>query len=202
MADFSLLYATLRRLTQEINHKLPTWLLGRPASDTEADRRETEINDVAERLKLLIRDLKSRESLLRVQQSGSGHIFPRDSQNQAQWAQKQRIANLEDIREQAEGLAKLVNDQFRRNGLNPLQAANEFHDLIENLDKTFSHSEIANAMKIGQNAHSTIAPASPQHAPHMHPLSVLDTGVPALTFTWLLLRWVAAKARRGKAKSA
>jgi hypothetical protein len=202
MADFSMLYATLRRLTQEINQKLPAWLLGRPTNDVEADRRETEINNVADRLQLLIRDLKSRESLLRVQQSGMGRIYPRDSQNQAEWAQRQRTANLEGVREQAEGLGKLVNDQLRRNGLNPLQAANEFHDLIENLDKTFSQSEIANAMQTGQNAHSTIAPASPQHAPHMHPLTVLDTGVPALTFTWLLLRWIAAKAKRGKAKSA
>ena len=95
------------------------------------------------------------------------------------------------VEKEAEILARLINDLMERNGLNAMQAASKFHELFENLEKSFSHAEVSSALNAGQHLHGTIGPM-PGHEPtHMRPTAAFDTAVPLLTFVCLMLRWAA-----------
>ena len=90
MADLSGLMGNLTRLKSEIQQRLPGALLGRPNNDAEAERRSDELGKLAERLILLIRDLKSYENLLTLQQRAASSIASRDARSVADGLRRSR----------------------------------------------------------------------------------------------------------------
>jgi hypothetical protein len=195
------LSATLRQLELEIQRKLPAWLTGRPTKDEDAERRDTEIEDYLFRLGLLIRDLKSQEILLRVQQQRMARTPPRNLASGAMWAQGQRIQGIEALKKQADELARLVNDMFKRNGLNPMQAADKIHELVENMSGSFAPSDLEQARQAGQHLQAAItAPPNVPHPGDINAMHSFDTAVPVLMFVCVLLKSIQNKAQKGKAK--
>lgn len=194
------LAATLRQLQLEIQRKLPAWLTGRPTKDEDAERRDTEIEDYLFRLRLLIRDLKSQEDLLRVQQQSMARTPPRNLASGAMWGMRQRIQDIETLTKRADELARFVNDMSKRNGLNPMQAAEKIHELIEKVSGSFTPSDLEQARQAGQHLQAVVtAPPSvpdPRDVNAMHPF---ETAVPVLTFVCVLLKAIQNKAQKNKA---
>lgn len=173
------------RISMSVETRLPALLV--PQSDEKlAEQQRDELFQLSERLRLLVRDLKNHENRLRAQQW---------NKNVAPWAMKQRLADVALERSRAEELAREIERVLQPKGLNPMEAANKIHELIENSELHLD--EAAQAIAAGKRIHSSIGPAADPSIPRPTALHVFDSAVPILTFAYLLLRF-AAKSRSGK----
>jgi len=191
MATYAELRGILTHLKGEIQQRLPSLLLGRPANDAEADRRSDELLKYAERLEGLKQGLQNYESLLAMQ--------ARQARGAARWPAQDRLQDAQKVKKEAEDLAKLIDDLTRRNGLNLIQAGQQVHELIDNLDKSFSHPQMASLQHAHQQLTGTIGPLPSPAAAEMEPLGMVDSAVPFVTLAALMLR-KAARIYKGKRK--
>ena len=149
----------LRQLTMELHQKLPVLLLP-TSSRKEEEKHRTEINEFAERLKRISRELKNNKHPDEVRRR----------------------------KEQAEALVRVLQEEFRKRGLNAMRMANEIHEVIENSE--FHLEEVSKAMAEGRRMQTTIGPPTPSNVIPIAPLHILDTAVPLVTFAALVLKWL------------
>jgi hypothetical protein len=181
MADYAALRGSLTHLKGEIQQRLPALLLGRPQNESEADRRSDELVKFAERLELLSQHLKNHESLLALQ--------ARQARGAAGWAAKDRLHDAQRVKKEAEDLARLIKDLMDRNGINLMQAGQQVHELIDNLDKSnLSHSNLASLQHAFQQLTGTIGPPPGPVAEKVEPLAMMDSAVPFVTIAAIMFR--------------
>ena len=185
MADLSLMRAHIAQISQQVLQS-PVFQAGRPDSDDKAQQEAARLEKFAESLRLIVRDLNSSESLIRLRESEL-RTLPRDRRWSAEQSLKQLGENLRAVKQEAEALARLVRDLLDRNGLlNPAQKAKAVMDLINELEKTAGHELQA---QIAQMQHPAIGPPSPGS------ISVAGI-VPSIAFAYLAIKLLARKLSR------
>lgn len=182
MADLSAMRAHIAQISQQLLLS-PVFQTGRPDSAEKAEQEAARLERFRESLWLIVRDLNSSESLIRLRESEL-RTLPRDRRWSAEQSLKQLGENLRGVKQEAEALAKLVRDLLDRNGLlNPVQKAKAVMDLMNELEKTAGHELQA---QIAQMQHTTIGPASPG--------SISAAGIiPSIAFAYLALKLLARK---------
>ena len=188
MATYAELRGQLTHLKSEIQQKLPGLLLGRPADDSEADRRSEELAKFADRLDSLRAAFQNHENLLAMQS--------RQAQGAARWPAKDRLQDVQKAKKEAEDLTKLINDLVQRNGLNLMQAVQQFHDLVDNFEQSSSHTQVAGLQHSVQPKTGTVSVPPKPAVPEMGTLGMLDAAAPSIAVAVILLRKLASLFKR------
>ena len=121
---------------------------------------------LAESLRLIVRDLNSSESALRVRESQLSNV-PKEQRWSAEQSLRQLAENVREVNQEAQALADLIRELLDRNGLlNTMQKAQGIIDLAKDLERTAAHEVQAQIAQTLQAAtHATIGPASQGVAP-------------------------------------
>lgn len=135
MPDLSMMRASLQQMRQQIWPSMDALYKGAPEEASERNRRMNELDSVARRLAIMIRDINSAQHLQDARASGL-HNLPRDTRYSAAQAIQQQQSDLSALRKQAEDLAAAVKELLDKNGfLSPAQRAMKINELAENFAK-------------------------------------------------------------------
>ena len=136
MADLNVVATNLQQMRLRLVPLMDAFMKGAPEEVRERSLRVAELERTADKLRIIIRDLRKEEHLLQVMRSNLGKI-PRDNRWSANQSLDQRQKNLQSARKQAEDLAEAVRQLMDKNGLlSGVQMSMKLRDLIENLEKT------------------------------------------------------------------
>lgn len=139
MPDLSMMHASLQQIRQQIWPLMDALYKGAPEEVNERNRRLNELDRVAKRLAIMIRDINSAQHLQDARASGLYNI-PRDSRYSVAQSIHQQQNDLAALRRQAEDLASVVKDLLDKNGLlSPAQKAMKINDLVENVTKALEN---------------------------------------------------------------
>jgi len=151
MADMSILRAQLDRVRRELVSS-PVFASGRPDDANKAAEEALRLERLADSVALILRELNSSASLLRVREQQLQKVPPAQRYS-AQQSIRQLSENVRLLRDDAQSLAELIRDLLDRNGvLNSVQKAKNVLDLMEDLEKAAGHD--AGAMA-AQTLHAT-----------------------------------------------
>ena len=179
--------AQLAIIRQEILRS-PVFVAGRPDSADKAGKEAVRLAKLSETVLIIVRDLKSSESLIRLREKALWNI-PRDRRFSAEQSLKQLGKNIGELRQEAEALAELLRDLLDRNGLlNPIQKTKAILDLLKDLEKTVGHEAQAQLAQIHQPVQDTIGPSTPGGPP-----LTLSGIAPLLVFVFLAIKIVQRK---------
>ncbi|WP_321478120.1 hypothetical protein [uncultured Paludibaculum sp.] len=155
MADLAAISAQLDRLHQELIASR-VFVAGRPDSGAKAAEESSRLERVAENLRIIVRDLNSSESMLRVRESQLRSTPPHQRYSTEQ-SLRQLTENVQAVRSKAQKLADLVRELLDRNGLlNPIQKAKGILDLASDLDKVVGQEAQAQVAQLLHASRQTI----------------------------------------------
>jgi hypothetical protein len=162
----------------------PVFVVGRPDSAAKADKAAVQLETISDTLHVIIRDLASSESMIRVRQAELRRI-PYDRRWSARQSLSQLGEDLNAVKLEAEALADLVKDLLIRNGvLNPVQKTKALIDLMKELEKAAGHELPAQLTMLRHE--TTIGPV-PHGAPR--PLNSRQSSPPWHSRTWGRKSW-------------
>lgn len=148
MADLSMMQASLQQMRQHIWPSMDALHKGAPEEAAERNRRMNELESIAKRLKIMIRDINSAQHLQDARASGL-HKIPPGSRYGAAQAIQQRQHDLAALRKQAEDLAAAVRELLDKNGfLSPAQKAMKLNELVENFAKAVENQHALSELGI------------------------------------------------------
>jgi len=147
----SILRARLDRVRRELIDS-PVFGSGRPDEANKADEEALRFERLADNVALILRELNSTASLLRLREQQLQKV-PLGQRYSAQQSIRQLSENVRLLRDDAQSLAELIRNLLDRNGvLNSVQKAKSILDLIEDLQKAAGHDADALA---SQTLHAT-----------------------------------------------
>lgn len=159
MADLSAMRGQLDRMRHDIL-TCSVSVAGRPDDATKATDEAIRLEGIAENLRIILRDLKSSENLLRVREAQL-RTAPPQQRYSAEQSSKQLAENVRAVSSEAKALAELVRDLLDRNGLlSPMQKAKDFIDLAGDLDKTCGHEAQHLLAQLSYSKQPSLGPAS------------------------------------------
>jgi len=136
MADLNAVAASLQQMRQRLVPLMDALIKGAPEEVLERNVRLTELDQIREKLRIMVRNLQNEEHLLQAMQGNLGKI-PRDKRWQANQSLDQQQKNLQNAKQQAVDLAEVVRRLMEKNGLlSGFQMGMKFKDLMENLEKS------------------------------------------------------------------
>ena len=179
MSQLNLMRGQLSVIRSQLT-RIPIFTHGRPDDDAEAKRLDTELQGIADRLRLILRDLSSMENLARVQ-AESARKLPPDQRWQANDRFKQKSGDIDEVSKEAQQLAALVKTLLERNGmLSPMQVGKDVMDLIQEFEKHLSqHGEAGTLQHTDRPAVSPMQGQAP----------AFESIVPLLTFAYVAIRY-------------
>jgi tRNA nucleotidyltransferase/poly(A) polymerase len=136
MADLNIIATNLQQMRQQLMPFMDAVMKGAPEEVRERNLRLAEMERILERLRIIIRDLRSEEHLVQAIEENLGNT-PRANRWQAIQSLNQRQKNLQNTKKQAMDLAEVVRQLMDKNGLlSGLQMGMKLKDLIENMEKS------------------------------------------------------------------
>ena len=139
MPDLSMMRANLQQIRQQIWPLMDALYKGAPEEVNERNRRLNELDRIAKRLAIMIRDINSAQHLQDARASGLYNV-PRDARYSASQSIQQQQNDLAALRKQAEDFASVVKELLDKNGLlSPAQRAMKINDLVENVTKALEN---------------------------------------------------------------
>ena len=153
--------------------QMPVFSSGRPDDDGAALKLATRLDEIKGRLEIILRDLKSSDSQVRVQSENLRKV-PLEHRWSAQDSVKQRTRDIAEAMEEAQKLADLVKDLLAKNGLiTPIQAGQKTGDLLKDLEKQLPVHTKASTLHLTNQPEFTAAPGEPLHLESLGPLIAL-----------------------------
>jgi len=193
MATITVIKMRLAQIRQELA-VFPVALFGRSNNDAEVERQAARLDQLSGDIRGIIRDLKTRANLVGMQQQGLWSIPNREKRWQAASGLKQQGEDIGAAQKEAADLLDVVLNLLKKNGMeNPMQAAKDLGDLLENFEKAFGHEA---GVTIAEIQHLT-GPAYVQGPAAEHLALEPHQFVPMLALIYLGLKWLVKK-RRGK----
>ena len=187
MADLYMIATRLQLMQSQLSPFMQAFFKGAPEDVPERNLRLSELERMADNLKLIVRDLQSEQNRVQMMQRNLGNV-PRDNRWSANQSLDQQNKNLQNVKKEAEGLAEAIRQLMDKNGfLSPIQATMKFQELLENLERTADQ---------GQAIHQIIVefggPAITQaHAEQ----PAVSSMIPALVFVIYGIRRITGKNR-------
>ena len=130
MADLNAVAASLQQMRQRLVPLMDALIKGAPEEVLERNVRLTELDQIREKLRIMVRNLQNEEHLLQAMQGNLGKI-PRDKRWQANQSLDQQQKNLQNAKQQAVDLAEVVRRLMEKNGLlSGFQMGMKFKDLM------------------------------------------------------------------------
>ena len=188
MPDLNMIRASLQQMRPQLLPLMDALFKGSPEEATERARRLRELEAIQNRLKLIIRDLKSAQHLQDARQSTLANL-PRDARYPAKQAIDQRQKDLGLVRKEAEDLAEAVRDLFEANGfLSPTQKVMKINELVENVAKAAENQHVLS--ELGWAGGPVIT--------NVHETSHISGIVPVILFIYLAIQKLQKKSSDSK----
>lgn len=188
MPDLNMIRASLQQMRPQLLPLMDALFKGSPEESTERARRLRELEAIQNRLKLIIRDLKSAQHLQDARQSAIANL-PRDARYPAKQAIDQRQKDLGLVRKEAEDLAEAVRDLFEANGfLSPTQKVMKINELVENVAKAAENQHVL----------SELGWAGGPAITNVHETSHISGIVPVILFIYLAIQKLQKKSSDSK----
>ena len=188
MPDLNMIRASLQQMRPQLLPLMDALFKGSPEESTERARRLRELEAIQNRLKLIIRDLKSAQHLQDARQSAIANL-PRDARYPAKQAIDQRQKDLGLVRKEAEDLAEAVRDLFEANGfLSPTQKVMKINELVENVAKAAENQHVLSALGWAGGPAIT----------NVHETSHISGIVPVILFIYLAIQKLQKKSSDSK----
>ncbi len=188
MVELNVVSTRLQQMRQQLLPLLDAYFKGGPEEVRERDLRLSELERMANDLKLIVRDIQSEQNRLQMMQRNLGNV-PRENRWSANQSLDQQQKNLQNARKQAEDLAEAIRQLMEKNGfLLPVQATMKLQELVENLEKTAEHGQAIHQIMSELGVPSITQP----HVEHPGPSAL----IPAVVFILYGIRRITGKNRR------